>query len=87
MRKNYILDTSTIIYDPECFRVFKENNVIIPIKALEELDKVKNRPDFGGASARRAIRAIDEYFKDSNPSDGVEINDSIKLSIDNSIPK
>ena len=84
MRKNYILDTSTIIYDPECFRVFNGNNVIIPIKVLEELDKVKTRTDFGGANSRRAIRNIDEYFKEANPSEGVDIGKDIYLSIDNS---
>jgi len=84
VRENYILDTSTIIYDPKCFKTFSGNNVIIPLKVLEELDGVKNKMDFGGANARRAIRVIDEYFKDCSPSVGVEINNGIHLMIDNS---
>ena len=63
MRKNYILDSSTIIHDFDCFSVFTGNNVIIPIAVLEELDKIKSRPDFGGANARRAIRQIDNFVK------------------------
>lgn len=87
-RKNYVLDTSTIIYDPECFKVFKGNNVIIPIVVLEELDKVKTRTNFGGANTRRAIRIIDKYFrKCSTPTDGVNIKNDITLFIDTSREK
>jgi PhoH-like ATPase len=83
MRKFYILDTSTIIYDPKnCFTAFTGNNVIIPIAVLEELDHIKSRNDMGGANARAAIRTLDKFFTNSNPSNGVSIDNDIILSID-----
>jgi len=88
VRKHYILDTSTIIYDPECFRVFRGNNVIIPIVVLEELDKIKTRTNFAGANSRKAIRIIDKYFKEcSSPKDGVPIENDVILYIDISTEK
>ena len=42
MVKNYILDTSVIVHDPLCFYNFEDNNVIIPIIAIEELDNIKD---------------------------------------------
>ncbi len=80
--KNFILDTSVIIHDPNCFEVFKDNKVIIPITVLEELDKIKTRPDFGGANARTAIRKLNDYFKLANPSNGIKIPNNVDLFID-----
>jgi len=83
VRKYYILDTSTIIYDPECFKVFRGNNVIIPIVVLEELDKIKTRTNFAGANSRKAIRIIDNYFKECpTPKKGVDIENNVVLFID-----
>ena len=82
MRKNFIFDTSTLINDPGSIERFKGNNVILPLTVLEELDKIKTRPDFGGANTRRVIRKIDNYFGGGNPTKGIDIPNDIKLYID-----
>jgi len=84
--KNYIIDTSVLIHDINCISVFEDNDVIIPIAVLEELDSLKIRPASVGASARTAIRKINEYcemakdFKEI--STGIDIGNNIKFSID-----
>jgi PhoH-like ATPase len=86
-RKTYILDTSTIVYDFECFEVFRGNDIIIPLKVLEELDRVKTKPTFAGSSARKAIKKLDYYFENVNPSEGVNIKNDISIKIDNNNEK
>ncbi len=79
--KIYILDTSTIIYDPLSFKSFKDNLVIIPSPVLEELDKLKSRQDETGKNARVFLRTLDNIIDTSDE----EIHNGIK--VDNIILK
>lgn len=48
MQKVYILDTNTLIENPDCLEVFRngqENKVLIPYSVIMELDRLKTRPD------------------------------------------
>ena len=38
MKKNYVLDTNVLLYDPHAIFKFEDNNVIVPIYAIEEVD-------------------------------------------------
>ena len=38
-KKNLIIDTNVFLSDSECFTRFQNNDLFIPIKVLEELDK------------------------------------------------
>ncbi len=42
-KKNLIIDTNVFLSDSECFTRFQNNDLFIPIKVLEELDKHKTR--------------------------------------------
>ena len=53
MARTYVLDTNVLIADPEAPGRFQEHDVAIPLTVVEELDKLKTRPDETGASARR----------------------------------
>jgi len=81
MRKKYCLDTSVIIHDPNCFEVFKDNDLIIPIAVLEELDHLKSREGSVGANARKAIRKLDIYFYNESQQE-INIGNGINLFID-----
>lgn len=87
MSKIYILDTSTIIYHPFCFKSFKKNIVVLPIPVLEELDKLKSYSDETGKNARTFLRTIDEIIKNSKDAihKGIRIEDGIVLKIDTNI--
>ena len=54
-KKNLIIDTNVFLSDSDCFRNFENNDLFIPIKVLEELDKHKKRQDSVGFHARQTI--------------------------------
>ncbi|MCX7773895.1 MAG: PIN domain-containing protein, partial [Clostridia bacterium] len=72
MIKNYILDTNVIIHDPTCFYNFEDNNVIIPIVAIEELDNIKNREGMVGYHARMAARELNTLRSKGNLEKGIK---------------
>ncbi|MFM8316073.1 MAG: PIN domain-containing protein, partial [Deltaproteobacteria bacterium] len=41
MKKTFVLDTSVILYDPQCIYKFEDNVVVVPITVLEEMDRFK----------------------------------------------
>lgn len=57
--KTFVIDTNVLLYDPEAFMKFEENEVVIPVTVLEELDKMKRIPGELGRNARLAFRMLD----------------------------
>ena len=72
-KKTYVLDTSVYLTDSHSIRAFKNNDILIPFKVLEEIDNHKKRQDGGGANARQIIRFLDELRERGNLSKGVRI--------------
>ena len=60
MKKNYVLDANVLLHDPEAIFKFEDNNVVIPIYALEEIDQFKRESTERGRSARSIARLLDE---------------------------
>jgi PhoH-like ATPase len=59
MKKQYVLDTNVYLSDCDAVFAYKNNNIAIPLKVLEEVDKHKKRQDGVGANARQFIRTLD----------------------------
>lgn len=59
MKRNYVLDTSVCLTDADAILKFKNNDIFLPLKVLEEIDKHKKRQDSVGANARKIIRILD----------------------------
>ena len=59
MKKIYVLDTSVYLTDANSIASFGTNDVVIPLKVLEEIDKHKKRQDSVGSNARKIIRKLD----------------------------
>ena len=59
-KKTYVIDTSVFLSDANALYRFKNNDIIIPIKVLEEIDKHKKRQDSVGFNARLIIKHLDE---------------------------
>ena len=59
-KKWFVIDTSVYLSDSECLTRFGNNDIIVPLKVLEEIDKHKKRQDLVGAQARKIIRIWDE---------------------------
>jgi PhoH-like ATPase len=60
MKKNYVLDTNVLLHDPQAIFRFEDNNVIIPIYAIEEVDQFKREGSERGRNARMIARLLDE---------------------------
>jgi len=72
-KKTYVLDTSACLSDPNCIYSFANNDIVIPLKVLEEIDKHKKRQDGVGTNARSIIRIFDELRAKGNLQQGVRI--------------
>jgi PhoH-like ATPase len=60
MKKNYVLDANVLLHDPQAIFKFEDNNVIIPIYAIEEVDQFKRESTERGRNARTIARLIDD---------------------------
>ena len=74
-KKNYIIDTSVYLSDYTAIYKFDNNDIIIPLKVLEEIDNHKKRQDSVGVNARNIIRILDNLRKKGNLQKGVRIDE------------
>tara|TARA_Y100001938_G_C8089782_1_gene434338 strand:- start:1325 stop:2638 length:1314 start_codon:yes stop_codon:yes gene_type:complete len=82
MKKTYVLDTNVHLADSKAIFAFKDDDIIIPLKVLEEIDKHKKRQDGVGANARHFIRILDDLRVRGDLHTGVKIPDGQgKLSV------
>ena len=72
-KKTYILDTSVYLTDANAITAYQNNDIIVPFKVLEEIDKHKKRQDSVGAHARRTIKALDALREKGSLYKGVRI--------------
>lgn len=59
-KKIYVLDTSVYLTSANSLYSYGTNDILVPLKVLEELDKHKNRQDMVGQQARLIIKRFDE---------------------------
>ena len=72
-KKTYVLDTSVCLSDSNCIYQYANNDIILPLKVLEEIDKHKKRQDGVGIHARGIIRTLDELRAKGSLEKGVRI--------------
>lgn len=72
-KKTYVLDTSVYLTDFNSIYAFKNNDIVVPLKVLEEIDKHKKRQDAVGSNARRIIKILDELRTKGSLERGVRI--------------
>jgi len=82
MNKKYILDTSTLVYDPCAYKQFPDSTVIIPIAVLNELDNLKKGSSEAARNARVSIRLLDEICERGDISTGILLDDNVMLKVD-----
>ena len=78
-KKTYVLDTSVYLTDSNCINSFGNNDIVIPLKVLEEIDKHKKRQDSVGSQARSIIRNLDALRDKGSLSKGVRIDKGMGL--------
>lgn len=69
--KYFVIDTSSLLFDPTALTHFSNNTVVIPISVIQELDNHKDRDDLVGFNARLIIRRLNELKKKGDLSAGV----------------
>ena len=73
MKKIHVLDTSVYLTDANSIASFGTNDVVIPLKVLEEIDKHKKRQDSVGSNARQIIRKLDNLREKGSLFKGIRI--------------
>jgi len=82
LKKIFVLDTSVILYDPQCIFRFDDNLVVVPITVLEEMDRFKKDLTETGRNARQFSRYLDHFRKRGSLAHGVEIGKKGMLMVD-----
>jgi PhoH-like ATPase len=72
-KKIYVLDTNVLLSDFNALYAFKSNDLVIPLKVLEEIDKHKKRQDGVGANARQVIRELDKLREKGSLVEGAKL--------------
>lgn len=78
-KKTYVLDTSVYLTDASCINSFQNNDILIPLKVLEEIDKHKKRQDSVGSQARSIIRKLDQLRSKGSLAKGVRLEKGMGL--------
>jgi len=72
-KKIYVLDTSVCLTDFNAISHYGNNDIIIPLKVLDEIDNHKSRQDGVGVNARGFIRFLDSLREKGSLIKGVRI--------------
>ena len=73
MKKIFVLDTSVCLANANAVYSFGKEDVYVPLKVLEEVDKHKNRQDGVGQNARSFIKILDELRERGSLQEGVRL--------------
>ena len=73
MKKIYVLDTNVYLTNSNSIYEFKNNDIVVPLKVLDEIDKHKKRQDGVGLNARATIRILDNLRNKGNLHGGVRL--------------
>ena len=78
-KKTYVIDTSVFLSDANCLYRFKNNDIVIPLKVLEEIDKHKKRQDSVGFNARLIIKHLDALRAKGSLHKGLRIDKGLGI--------
>ena len=73
MKKTYVLDTNVFLTSAKSIFEYQNNDIVVPLKVLDESDKHKKRQDGVGLNARAIIRTLDNLRSRGNLHKGVRI--------------
>ena len=79
MKKIYVLDTNVYLTDSRSIFSFQNNDIVVPLKVLEEIEKHKKRQDGVGANARATIRSLDRLRSKGNLHKGVRLGKGLGI--------
>jgi len=74
-KKIYVFDTSVCLTDFNSINSYEDNDIVLPLKVLDEIDDQKKRQDGVGTNARSIIRLLDSYRASGSLYEGVLIGE------------
>ncbi|MGA2507251.1 MAG: PhoH family protein [Chitinispirillaceae bacterium] len=80
-RKNYVLDTTVLLYEAQAMFKFGVNNVIIPITVIEDIDHFKKDQSETGRNARQTSRYLDDLRKKASVVKGIALENGGTLFV------
>tara|TARA_X000001388_G_C2228733_1_gene122247 strand:- start:556 stop:1851 length:1296 start_codon:yes stop_codon:yes gene_type:complete len=81
-RKNFILDTSVLLYDKNSIHSFKNHDVIIPMLVLDEIDRFKDKQGILGENARYVNRFLDGLREKGKLHEGVALENGQTIRVE-----
>ena len=78
-KKTYVIDTSVFLSDANALYRFKNNDIVIPMKVLEEIDKHKKRQDSVGFNARLIIKHLDGLRAKGSLANGMRLGKGLGI--------
>jgi len=88
-KKYFVLDTNVLLHDPGALTAFADNEVVLPFKVIEELDRFKKGSDDIGRAARQVIRFLDRLRNQGRLADGVPVKETggtVRIAMDDQTP-
>ncbi len=79
IKKLFVLDTNVILHDYKCIYNFQENDIVIPIVALEELDHFKKGNEMINYHAREFARELDKIAGDNIFNGGIKLGKGLGM--------
>ena len=74
LKKKFVLDTNVLLHDVGSLFAFQDNDVIIPIIAIEELDRFKKDLNEIGRNARQVSRILDGLRSEGPLYKGIKLD-------------
>jgi PhoH-like ATPase len=84
--KCFVLDTNVLLHNAAALTSFGDNDIILPMKVLDELDNFKSHNDELGRNSRLAIRTIDKLRDGGGLREGVKLPKAGRLFVLSSPP-
>lgn len=81
-RKNFIIDTSVLLYDKNSIHSFKNHDVVIPMVVLDELDRFKDKQGILGENARYVNRFLDGLRDLGKLHEGVALKNGQTIKVE-----
>ena len=79
--KNYVLDTTVLLYEAQALFRFGADNVIIPITVIEDIDHFKKDQSETGRNARQTSRYLDELRRKASVVKGIKLENGGTLFV------
>ncbi len=79
--KNYVLDTTVLLYDSQALQAFGDNHIIVPMEVIEDVDRFKKDLSETGRNARQVSRYLDTLRSRGRLSGGVRAEGGGHVSV------